>query len=103
MTHASIIQILKTGDEQNKSWEGRAYTVQECECILINEDGSCEAVGVLRLSDKFKGENAPKPGTYSAGFSLAVSPKDRKIGAVVTSLTPVPPRRMVAAPDGAKG
>lgn len=97
---ASVIQILKTGLETPKQWEGRSYTVQECECLLLNEDGSVECVGVLRLSDKFKGDAAPKPGTYAAGFSLVASPKDRKIGAMVTSLTPVPPRRMVA--DGAK-
>lgn len=94
---SSIIQVLKTGEQIAKKFEGRDYTVQECECLLLNDDGSVECVGVLRLSDKFKGENAPKPGTYTAGFSLVASPKDRKIGAMVTSLTPLPARKMVEA------
>jgi len=92
--HTSLIQILKTGDEQQKTFDGRSYSTQECECLLINDDGTIECVGVLRLSSKFKGENAPKPGTYAAGFALVANPKDRKIGAVITSLTPAGDRVM---------
>ena len=91
---SSLIQVLVTGEDQQKKWEGRDYTVQECECLLLNDDGSVQCVGVLRLSDKFKGDAAPKPGTYSAGFTLVANSKDRKIGAVVTTLTPVAPRKM---------
>ncbi|MGJ7527368.1 hypothetical protein [Variovorax sp. GB1P17] len=89
MNHTSLIQIIKVGPVQDKTFEGRAYQVQEAECILLNEDGTPEAVGVLRLDDKMRGQNAPIVGTYSAKFSLKPSPKDRKIGAVLTGLTAI--------------
>lgn len=89
MNHTSIIQIIKVGEVQDKTFEGRSYQIQEAECILLNDDGTPESVGVLRLSDKMRGQNAPKVGTYTATFSLQPSPKDRKIGAVLTGLTAV--------------
>lgn len=90
MQMTSLIQILKVGVIQDKKWEGREYQVQECECVLLSSDGEMESVGVLRLSDEFR-KNPPVKGTYSAVFSLVASPKDRRIGAVVTGLTPVAP------------
>ena len=89
MSFTSIVQILKVGEVQDKSYEGRAYKTQQCECLLLNQDGTVEAVGVLSLNEKFR-QNPPDVGTYSAVFSLVASPKDRKIGAVVTGLTPIP-------------
>ena len=62
--------------------------------------GEIESVGVLRLSKEFQ-KDPPAKGTYTAKFSLAVSPKDRKIGAQLIGLTPVPPgavRRNADAP-----
>lgn len=85
----SIIQIIKVGPVEPKKWEGRDYTVQQCECILLNDDGTPEAVGVLRLPDDMKGDKAPAPGTYTAKFTLKPSPKDRKIGAVLVGLVAV--------------
>lgn len=90
MSLSSIIQILKVGPVQDKKWEGREYQVQEAECCLLDENGEIESVGVLRLSEKFR-QDPPVKGTYSAVFSLVASPKDRRIGAIVTGLTPVPP------------
>ena len=89
MQMTSLIQILKVGDVKDKSWEGRAYQSQECECVLLTPDGEMDSVGVLRLSEDFR-KSPPVKGTYSAVFSLVASPKDRRIGAVVTGLTPVP-------------
>lgn len=88
----SLIQIIKVGDLQNKTFENRSYQVQECECILLNDDGQPEAVGVLRLDEKMRAA-PPALGTYTATFSLKPSPKDRKIGAVLTGLTPVQLRK----------
>lgn len=99
MAHTSLIQILKTGDEVAKTFDGRSYTTQECECLLMNDEGVIDCVGVLRLSNQFKGENAPKPGLYHAAFSLVASPKDRKIGAVISGLTPAEGR--FSSPVGA--
>lgn len=98
MNHTSLIQIIKVGELQNKTFEGRSYQVQECECILINDDGTPESVGVLRLADNMRGDKAPAVGTYSAKFSLKPSPKDRKIGAVLTGLTPAGKQAAAAAP-----
>lgn len=89
MTMSSLIQILKVGAVQDKKWEGREYQVQEAECVLLNQDGELESVGVLRLSEAFR-KDPPARGTYQAVFSLVASPKDRRIGAIVTGLTPVP-------------
>lgn len=88
MQMTSLIQILKVGVVQDKKWEGREYQVQECECVLLTPEGEMESVGVLRLSEEFR-KNPPAKGTYSAVFSLVASPKDRRIGAVVTGLTAV--------------
>lgn len=85
----SLIQILKVGAVQDKKWEGREYQVQEAECVLLTQEGELESVGVLRLSESFRRE-PPARGTYQAVFSLVASPKDRRIGAIVTGLTLVP-------------
>ena len=105
MQLTSLIQILKVGAVQDKEWEGRKYQSQECECVLLTADGEMESVGVLRLSEDFR-KSPPAKGTYSAVFSLVASPKDRRIGAVVTGLTPVPPNALrvkPAAPAGPSG
>lgn len=93
----SLIQILKVGAVVDKEWEGRKYQSQECECVLLGADGEMESVGVLRLSEEFR-KSPPVKGTYSAVFSLVASPKDRRIGAVVTGLTPVAASSIRRAP-----
>ena len=90
MSLTSIIQILKVGVLQDKKWEGREYQVQEAECLLLDSDGAFEGVGVLRLSEEFR-KNPPAVGTYQARFALVASPKDRRIGAMVTGLTLLAP------------
>lgn len=90
MSLTSLIQILKVGIVQDKKYEGREYQTQECECVLLDENGELESVGVLRLSEAFR-KAPPVKGTYQAVFSLVASAKDRRIGAVVTGLTAVMP------------
>jgi hypothetical protein len=85
----SLVQILAVGPVLNKEFEGRPYKIQECECVMLNDDGSAASVGVLRLSDAMKGDNAPKPGTYSASFAMRARPKDRRIEALLTGLVSV--------------
>lgn len=99
----AFVKILKVGAVQDKTFEGRAYQVQEAECVLLDEHGELESVGVLRLSKEFQ-KDPPAVGTYAAKFALAVSPKDRKIGAQLVGLTPVPPtafKRVAGAPVAA--
>lgn len=97
MNHSSKLQILVVGEIQNKKWEGREYQVQEAECILLNDDGSPQAVAVLRLDDSMRGDKAPKTGIYSATFSLRPNPKDRRLEARLTGITPIDAGRPRAA------
>lgn len=86
---SSRLQILAVGPVQDKEFDGRKYQVQECECVMQNDDGSPASVGVLRLSDAMKGDKAPKPGEYTATFAMRARPKDRRIEALLTGLVPV--------------
>lgn len=89
MSMTSLINILKVGVLQDKKWEGREYQVQEAECLLLDQDQQFQGVGVLRLSEEFR-KNPPAVGIYQASFALVASPKDRRIGAQVIGLVPVP-------------
>lgn len=87
----SIIQILKINEvrkgisaKTNRPWE-----MQDCECILINADGSVGSVGVLQLPKSLMGDKVPSVGTYTATFALVSGMTDRKINAVLTNLTQV--------------
>jgi len=88
MNATSKINILKVGPVQDKSYEGRSYQIQEAECVMLNDDGSVEGVAVLRLGEKMRGENAPKPGYFTAAFTLRANPKDRRLEASLAGLTP---------------
>lgn len=86
MNASSKIQILVVGAVQDKKWEGREYQVQEAECIMLNDDGSPQGVAVLRLDDTMRGDKAPKPGLYTASFTLRANPKDRRLEARLAGL-----------------
>jgi hypothetical protein len=83
----SKIQILKVGPVQDKTYEGRGYQIQEAECVMLNDDGSVEGVAVLRLGEKMRGDLAPKPGFFTAAFTLRANPKDRRLEASLAGLT----------------
>jgi hypothetical protein len=85
---SSKIQILVVGPVQDKKWEGREYQIQEAECVMLNDDGSPQGVAVLRLADEMRGPNAPKPGLFTAAFTLRANPKDRRLEARLAGLTP---------------
>lgn len=94
MNASSKIQILVVGPVQDKTWEGRAYQIQEAECVMLNDDGSPQGVAVLRLAETMRGINAPKPGLFTASFTLRANPKDRRLEASLAGLTPFEaPRR----------
>lgn len=90
MALTSIIQILKINELRKGNKNGRDWTMQDAECMLLNDSGELEQVGVLQLAKDMTGDAAPKPGIYSASFALRAGMQDRKIGAVLTSLTPYP-------------
>ncbi len=95
MAFTSIIQILKVNELKKgvSSKNGRPYEIQDCECALLADTGELEQVGVLQLGRDMMGDNAPKVGTYSASFALRAGMTDRKIGAVLTGLTPYDVRK----------
>ena len=98
MQHTSIIQILKLNDpiKGTSAKTGRPYDIQDAECILYAEDGTVGQVGVLTIPNDLRGKVAE--GTYSGTFSMRADRQTRRIGSVLTGLTPIP----AAAPPVAK-
>lgn len=88
----SLIQILKVNDirEGTGKTSGQPYRMQDCECLLLNEDGSPAEVGVLMLSKDQVGKVVP--GSYMGQFALRANKgRDggRRIEAVLTGLQAV--------------
>ncbi|RYH64326.1 MAG: hypothetical protein EON54_06695 [Alcaligenaceae bacterium] len=88
MSLTSILQVLKVNEMRSGSKDGRAWQMQDAECILLGDSGEVEQVGVLQLPKHMVGEAAPKPGTYLGGFALQAGMRDRRINAVLVSLQP---------------
>jgi hypothetical protein len=70
--------------------------MQDCECILLNEDGTPAQVGVLSLPKSLRG--SVKVGTYTGTFALAPDLRTRRIEAVLTGLTALPPNFFKRSP-----
>jgi hypothetical protein len=86
------LQILKVNpiNEGIGKVSKQPYRMQDCECLILNEDGSVDEVGVLMLSKDQVG--VTKEGTYVGSFSMRADKSkegQRRIGAVLTGLTPV--------------
>lgn len=88
MALTSILQILKVNEKRSGSKDGRAWEMQDAECVLLGDAGEVEQVGVLQLPKSMVGDAAPKPGTYLGGFALQAGMRDRRINAVLVSLQP---------------
>lgn len=86
----SLIHVLKVNDLRSGVKDGRNWQMQDCECILLTENGEADQVGVLMLPKDLQGTNAPKPGRYSGAFALRPNLTTRRIEAVLTKLLPVP-------------
>lgn len=83
----ALIQIIKVNELREGVKDGRAWQMQDAECLLLNDDGSPASVGVLSLPKNLRGENAPRVGTYTGSFSLQAGLRDRRIEAVLVGLT----------------
>lgn len=88
MIGSAFIQIIKTNDPRNGVKDGRPWSMQDAECLLLDETGNPTMVGVLQLPKELMGDKAPKPGFYTGAFALRSGLRDRRIEAVLTSLTP---------------
>lgn len=113
MSLTSIIKIIKVNEARSGNKDGRAWEMQDAECILIDDAGEEQQVGVLMLPKHLRGKDAdgksraPDRGIYMASFALQASMRDRRIEAVLTDLrpyavkgSPMPP---AAAPAPVKG
>lgn len=82
----SIVQILKVNEVIEREWEGRKYKVQDCECLLLNDDGTPAQVGVLKVPQDLHGQF--KEGVYIGSFAMRPDRKTRVLGAVLVGLQP---------------
>lgn len=73
--------VVKSGPRQGSNWER-----QDCECIILKDDGSVDQVGVLVLSKDMRGKVVP--GTYIGHYCLRPDMKTREIEPVLTALVP---------------
>lgn len=87
---SALIQIIKVNEKRSGQKDGRAWELQDAECLLLNEDMTPSQVGVLSLPKHLRGDMAPKPGVYTGTFALQSGLRDRRIEALLTGLTPVP-------------
>ncbi|PZQ77138.1 MAG: hypothetical protein DI563_04855 [Variovorax paradoxus] len=85
----AIVQIIKVNEARSGTKDGRAWEMQDAECILLNENGEPDQVGVLMLPKDLR--NNVQRGVYTGVFALKASLRDRRIEATLTSLTPLPP------------
>lgn len=88
MIGSAFIQIIKVNEARSGTKDGRAWSMQDCECLLLNDKGEPEQVGVLSLPKEMMGDKAPKPGHYTGSFALRSGLRDRRIEAVLTALVP---------------
>jgi hypothetical protein len=99
ITMQSIIQILKLNEARSGEKNGRPWQMQDAECLLLNEDGTVNQVGVLMLPKDLMGK--VQPGTYMGSFALRADTSregQRRINAILTGLNPMPPAKAAAAP-----
>jgi hypothetical protein len=101
MTFSSKIQVLKVDVlKGNSKKTNLPFEIHTAECILLNDDGSVNQVGKLRIPQSLR--ESCVPGTFSAGFSLGVSNYGDTRGLVeaqLASLTPLV-KSMPAPPAG---
>lgn len=85
----SLLQILVVNAARDipSAMGGKPFTVQDAECVMVNEKGHPLKVGVLRISRGLQG--LVKPGVFVASFELEPHYKTRILEAQVSSLQPM--------------
>ena len=92
MAFHALIQIIKVNEARSGSKDGRAWEMQDAECLLLDDEGQPTQVGVLMLPKDLR--NMTKPGFYTGSFALSAGLRDRRIEAVLTGLVPVDPKAL---------
>lgn len=85
----AIVQIIKVNEARSGTKDGRQWEMQDAECILLNDKGQPEQVGVLMVPKELRGKVGV--GVFTGSFALRTSLRDRRIEAVLTGLVPLPP------------
>jgi hypothetical protein len=85
----SILQIFKVNEARRGEKDGRKWEMQDAECALLDDAGTIQTVGVLQLPRDLV--DKATPGVYLGSFALKAGYQDRRIGAVLVGLNPVPP------------
>lgn len=93
----NIIQILHVAKVAGRSKKtGNDYDMRMAQCVVERIDPETGApaplIGELVLPEKFKDT---APGRYVVEFEVSVS-QDKRIGSIVSSMTPVPAGRAAA-------
>ncbi len=95
----AVLSIIKVNEEKTGVKDGRPWAIQDCECILMKDDGTtAEQVGVLSLPKDLRGKVVP--GVYTGSFSLRADLRTRRIEAVLVGLMPYVVRQAPAASQG---
>jgi hypothetical protein len=87
-----FLQILKLNPirEGVGKASGKPYRMQDAECLILDDAGAVDQVGVLMLSPEQVDKTMP--GTYLGSFAMRANTSrdgQRRIEAVLTGLTPV--------------
>lgn len=85
----AILQIIKVNEARTGTKDGRAWEMQDAECILLDDKGQPAQVGVLMVPKELRGKVAP--GVFTGSFTLRTSLRDRRIEAQLVGLVPLPP------------
>lgn len=86
----SFLQILKLNEARSGEKNGRKWEMQDAECVIYDEAGAVDQVGVLMIPKALMGR--VQPGTYIGSFALRANTTregQRRIEAVLTGLSPV--------------
>jgi len=85
----SILQILKVNESRKgvAKDSGKPWEMQDAECVILDEAGNPESVGVLLIPKSLMG--SVQPGIFLGSFSLRAGMRDRRIEAELVGLRPL--------------
>lgn len=98
----STIQVLKVDapEEKTSPKDGSKYTVRTAQTALLNDDGTLDKVGRLRIPERMA--ELVKVGIFRAGFSLEVAQWGQNKGDVIAALVSLQPVPLRGSPVPAK-
>lgn len=80
----SILRILKVNEPRSGVKDGRPWTMQDAECLLLKDTGEVDQVGVLQIPKSLQG--TVTVGDFIGSFALRANMASRKLEAQLTGL-----------------